>query len=105
AGSAAALERVADVPIYATDAIVRRSEPLQQTREGAEPKAWVSADLAAKLGVSAGDTVKVVQGSGSAVLAAAIDKTLPVNVVRVAAGHPSTAGLGAMFGPISVEKA
>ncbi|GGC18561.1 NADH-quinone oxidoreductase [Oxalicibacterium flavum] len=105
AASAGALERVADVPIYATDAIVRRSEPLQQTRDGAEPKAWLSADLAAKLGVAAGDQVKVVQGSGSAVLAAAIDKTLPVNVVRVAAGHPSTAGLGAMFGPISVEKA
>jgi len=107
AASAAAgsLERVADVSIYATDAIVRRSEPLQQTRDGAAPKAWLSADLAGKLGVSSGDQVKVVQGNGSAVLVAAVDKTLPVNVVRVAAGHQSTASLGAMFGPISVEKA
>lgn len=99
------LERVADVSIYATDAIVRRSLPLQQTNDGAAPKAWLSADLAGKLGVAAGDQVKVTQGAGSAVLAAAIDAKLPVNVVRVAAGHQSTAGLGAMFGSISVEKA
>ncbi|WP_293780416.1 NADH-quinone oxidoreductase subunit NuoG [uncultured Oxalicibacterium sp.] len=105
AASAGSLERVADVSIYATDAIVRRSEPLQQTRDGAAPQAWLSADLAAKLGLAAGEQIKVVQGSGSAVLVAAVDKALPVNVVRVAAGHQSTAGLGAMFGPISVEKA
>lgn len=99
------LERVADVSIYATDAIVRRSQPLQQTNDGAAPKAWLSSDLASKLGVAAGDQVKVTQGEGSAVLAAAVDAKLPVNVVRVAAGHQSTAGLGAMFGSISVEKA
>lgn len=99
------LERVADVSIYATDAIVRRSLPLQQTNDGAAPKAWLSSDLASKLGIAAGDQVKVTQGEGSAVLAAAVDAKLPVNVVRVAAGHQSTAGLGAMFGSISVEKA
>jgi NADH-quinone oxidoreductase subunit G len=55
--------------------------------------------------VKAGDKVKVTQGSGSAVLAAAIDKSLPASVVRVAAGHPFVATLGAMFGPINVEKA
>jgi NADH-quinone oxidoreductase subunit G len=47
----------------------------------------------------------VKQGQGVAVLAAAIDSKLPDSVVRVAAGHASTAGLGAMFGAISVEKA
>lgn len=100
-----ALERLADVSIYATDAIVRRSPPLQQTTDGAAPKVWLSQSLAQKLDVVAGASVKVTQGEGSAVLAAAIDASLPVNVVRVAAGHTSTAGLGAMFGAISVEKA
>src|SRR5690606_32200147 len=60
------LERVADVSIYATDAIVRRSEPLQQTNDAAAPKAWLSADLAGKLGVVAGDKVTVKQGNGAA---------------------------------------
>jgi NADH-quinone oxidoreductase subunit G len=96
---------VADVGIYATDAIVRRSLPLQQTNDGAAPKARLSRDLAQELGVAAGESVKVTQGEGSAILVAAIDSTLPANVVRVAAGHPSTSALGAMFGAISVEKA
>ncbi|HEX2603418.1 MAG TPA: NADH-quinone oxidoreductase subunit NuoG [Oxalicibacterium sp.] len=105
AAVAGALERVADVGIYWSDAIVRRSQPLQQTKDGAEPKARLSRELAQKLGIAAGDAVKVSQGEGSAVLVAAIDDTLPVNVVRVAAGHQSTSALGAMFGSISVEKA
>ena len=61
--------------------------------------------LADKLGVKAGDRVKVTQGSGSAILVAAIDARLPANAVRVATAHPSTATLGAMFGAINVEKA
>ncbi|MDD5472329.1 MAG: NADH-quinone oxidoreductase subunit NuoG, partial [Sideroxydans sp.] len=35
------LQRVADVPIYATDAIVRRAVSLQATADGAQPKAWL----------------------------------------------------------------
>ena len=49
--------------------------------------------------------VKVTQGTGSALLVADIDVRLPANVVRVAAAHPATATLGAMFGAITVEKA
>jgi NADH-quinone oxidoreductase subunit G len=103
--SASQLERIADVSIYATDSIVRRSAPLQATNDGAAPKAWLSTDLAKKIGVAAGEQVKVKQGEGSAVLVAAVDAALPANVVRVAAGHQSTSALGAMFGSISVEKA
>jgi NADH-quinone oxidoreductase subunit G len=102
---ASQVERIADVSIYATDSIVRRAPSLQQTNDAAAPKAWLARDLAQKLGVAAGDQVKVTQGEGSAVLVAAIDAALPANVVRVAAGHQSTAALGAMFGSISVEKA
>ena len=92
------------MPIYFTDAIVRRAPSLQQTADAAAPRAWLSAALSAQLGVAAGDRVKVTQGQGGAVLTAAIDKTLPATVVRVAAGHGSTAALGAMFGAIAVEK-
>jgi NADH-quinone oxidoreductase subunit G len=98
-------ERVADVPIYFTDAIVRRSISLQMTSDGAAPKAWLSIPMSSQLGVVSGDRVKVSQGQGSVTLIAAIDKNLPATVVRVAAGHNSTAALGAMFGAIAVEKA
>jgi NADH-quinone oxidoreductase subunit G len=49
--------------------------------------------------------VRVSQGDGSAVLPASLDPSLADNTVRVAAGHLSTAMLGAMFGAITVEKA
>jgi NADH-quinone oxidoreductase subunit G len=98
------LERIADVPIYFSDAIVRRAESLQQTRDAQAPKAWVSAAVAQKLGIADGTQIKVNQGNGSAVLTAAIDDALPDNVVRIAASHPSTASLGAMFGSIDLEK-
>jgi NADH-quinone oxidoreductase subunit G len=104
-GTAGALERVTDVPIYFADAIARRSEPLLRTADAQAPLAHLPSALAEKLGVKAGDTVKVSQGSGSAILVAAVDASLPANVVRVAAAHPSTAMLGAMFGAINVEKA
>ncbi|MGE5651272.1 MAG: NADH-quinone oxidoreductase subunit NuoG [Bacillota bacterium] len=101
----AKVERIADVPIYFTDAIVRRAPSLQLTHDAHAPKATLSAVLAQKLGVADGDQVKVTQGQGSAVLTASVDAKLPENVVRVSAAHASTAGLGAMFGAISVEKA
>jgi NADH-quinone oxidoreductase subunit G len=105
AQSGSQLERIADVPIYSSDAIVRRSQPLQETADAKRPKAWISAALAQKLGVAAGAQVKFAQGQGSVSLAVGIDKGLPDNVVRVAAAHGSTKNLGAMFGAISVEKA
>ena len=98
------IERVADVPIYFTDAIVRRAESLQQTTDAKSPKASVSPVLAQKLGIIDGAQIKVRQGQGAATLSVAIDAKLPENVVRVPAAHSSTIALGNMFGPITLEK-
>ncbi len=103
-GVSTQLERLSDVPIYFADAIVRRAEALQTTPDAQIPQAHLPAALALQLGVAAGDIVKLTQGEGSALLVAAIDAKLPGNVVRVAAAHAATAMLGAMFGPITVEK-
>ncbi len=105
APAASGLQRVADVPIYATDAVVRRSAPLQATADAAIPQAWLHSDELKKLGVQSGAVVKVSQGNGSVRLFAAADDKLPKGVVRVAAGHAATAALGAMFGTITVERA
>ncbi len=99
------LERLTDVPVYFTDALSRRSEPLQRTADANAPLVTLSKAVAESIGVTAGGKVKVTQGNGSAVLVANVDKTLPSNAVRVAAGHPAVSGLGAMFGSIQVEKA
>ena len=101
----AGLERIADVPIYASDAIVRRAHSLQLTADARAPLVGLPSALWARLGLQAGAKVRVTQGEGTAVLAAREDSTLAAHTVRVSAGHPSTASLGAMFGLLGVEKA
>lgn len=97
-------ERIADVPIYATDSIVRRALSLQLTADAHAPMAGLSAALWSSLGLKTGDKVRVSQGEGQAVLLARREPTLAENVVRVPAGHGDTATLGAMFGRLKVEK-
>jgi NADH-quinone oxidoreductase subunit G len=98
-------ERVADVPIYFSDPIVRRSPPLQATRAAQPPRALANARTLEAFRVAAGDKVRARQGDASALLEAALDDTLPDAVVRIPAAHASTATLGAMFGPITLERA
>jgi NADH-quinone oxidoreductase subunit G len=99
------LERIADVPIYTTDMIVRRASSLQLTADARELVAGIPPALWARLGLVEGDRVRITQGEGMAVLAARCDDTLAATAVRVAAGHAVTAALGAMFGTLTVEKA
>ena len=101
----AGLQRIANVPLYATDSVVRRAPSLQATADAAAPLLAIGAALAAKLGVQAGAKVRVKQGEGSVVLPVAIDATLAADTVRVSAGCPETAALGAVFGTVSLERA
>ncbi len=101
--AAAALERVAEVPIHFADALVRRAPSLQATRDAAVPTARMNATTLSKLGLAAGARMKVGAG-GTAVLAAELDAGLPDNCVRIAAGHASTVGVGPMFGNLTVER-
>jgi len=98
------LERLADVPIYATDSLVRRAPALQKTADARAPVATVSASLWTSLGLTTDAQVRVSQGDGHAVLTAKLDPTLADNVVRVPAGHPATAALGAAFAPLTVAR-
>ena len=98
------IQRIADVPIYFADPLARRSAPLQKTHDARAPMAWMNGKLLQSLGVVPGNSVLVKQGQNQVKLAAAMDDKLPDDCVRVAAGHPSTAGLGAMFGTVSLER-
>jgi len=98
------LERIADVPIYFGDPIVRRAGSLQRTRDALPPRAWISPRLAQDLGVKQGERVKILQGDGSATVEVGVDARLPAGCVRLAAAHRHTAGLGPMFGTVSVER-
>jgi NADH-quinone oxidoreductase subunit G len=103
-GQVAGIQRIAEVPIYAADAIVRRARSLQMTREAAAPVAWMNRALAERLALRAGDRVRVRQGAGEAVVAYGIDERLPADCLRLAAARPETAELGAMFGTVELER-
>jgi NADH-quinone oxidoreductase subunit G len=104
APQAGVLQRVADVPLYATDTLVRRAPALQATADARAPQVGVPSALWHALKLAPGSAVMVSQGEASVVLPAREEPTLAEHCLRVAAGHPSTAALGAMFGPITIEK-
>jgi NADH-quinone oxidoreductase subunit G len=102
---ASPVERVADIPIYFADPLVRRSGPLQRTKDAQPPKARMHRSTLSSLGVSEGGQVKVKQGKGEAILAAVVDPGVPPGVVRIAAAHASTCNLEGLSGPVGLEKA
>ncbi|HLS87809.1 MAG TPA: NADH-quinone oxidoreductase subunit NuoG [Burkholderiales bacterium] len=104
AAEGGSLQRIADVPIYFADPLVRRSPPLQKTKDAQAPRAWMNARLLARLGLGPNDMVLVRQGEGEARLKVGRDDGLPDECVRIAAAHPSTAGLGPMSGTVTLEK-
>ncbi len=99
------IERVSDVPIYASDSLVRHAASLQLTADARAPIASLPAALWAQLGLKPGARVRISQGAAQTVLAAQLDPTLAAASVRIPAGHADTVALGAMFGPVSVEAA
>nr|WP_175799463.1 NADH-quinone oxidoreductase subunit NuoG [Burkholderia anthina] len=99
-------ERLADVPIYHADALVRRAGALHLTAAAkAANVAALPAALFDKLGLKEGDAVRVRQGERAVQLPAVRDANLAETVVRVSAATPAGAALGSLFGELVVEKA
>ena len=101
----ASLQRIAQVPIYFSDALVRRAASLQMTKDSAVPTVRLAAETIENLGLSVGGAVRVTQNAGQALLEVEVDDAVPAGCARVVAGHAMTAMLGDMFGVISVERA
>ena len=96
-------ERVADVPMYFADPLVRRAASLQKTRNARPPAVRASAATLARLQLADGDAARVRRGEGEAMLKVVADPSVPDGCVRIAAAHPTTSMLGPMFGSIVVE--
>ncbi len=88
------LIRIADVPPYASDMLVRRATPLQQTRDNPKPAARMNAAQAAKLGLMGISKVRVQLGGGEAELGLVVDARVADGCVLVAAASAQTADLG-----------
>jgi NADH-quinone oxidoreductase subunit G len=92
--AAAGPARIAEVPIYAADALARRAPSLQQTRDAQPPVAMMNRALADRLGLRDGDLVRIAQDGGEALLPYALDEGLPADCVRIALARAETAQLG-----------
>jgi len=96
--------RLADVPMYAVDSIVRRASALQATHDNPPPAARLNQAEADRLGVFNGTPVTVRMVEGSAELPVIVDPRVPDGCVLVSSGYAETATLGA-FGPATVVRA
>jgi NADH-quinone oxidoreductase subunit G len=99
------LQRIADVAIYRSDAIVRRAEALQQTRASAVPSARIHPATLEMLGLLEAEQVKVRSQSGEVVFALSADQTVAPQCVRLPVGFELTALLGPTDSPLQVERA
>ena len=98
------IERIAPVPIYAADALVRRARPLQETKDAAFAGVALSPATIERLGLGDGESVLVRQGTGLAGLAVVADRRVPDDCACLPAGVPATAALDEGNGAVEIEK-
>ncbi|AHN27458.1 NADH-ubiquinone oxidoreductase chain G [Snodgrassella alvi wkB2] len=97
------LVRVGGVSLYATDAIVRRSEPLQSTVHAAVPAARANSMTLARFGLINGDTAQAKQGNSTVSITITTDDNLPENVLFLPL-HQSNWQLGALLTTVELSK-
>ncbi|MBE9564135.1 MAG: molybdopterin-dependent oxidoreductase, partial [Proteobacteria bacterium] len=103
--SASGLHRSSDVPMYATDAIVRRAGSLQKTIDAQSMCVRLNSAEADRLGVTAASSVTVTQGDNSAVLMLVIDETIPDSSAWIPLAVEGNEVLGSSFGVVSIAGA
>ena len=99
-----ALVRVGGTSMYYTDAIVRRSAPLQATSHAQTPIARVHSATLAKLGLQDAANVLAKQNGATVTVSVVADDALPKNVVHLPL-HGENAALGAMMNTIELAGA
>lgn len=101
------LHRIADVPLYAIDSLVRRSDPLQATQpiiEGELASIRLHPKTAKEHQLNEADIVFVKQGQNKIQLPVIFDERVPVDAASIAAGIEATVGLSELFGVIEISR-
>ena len=103
--TARGFERIADIPIYFADALVRRAASLQQAADARAPRARLHRSDMTRIGALDGGNVRLKNGAGELLVPVVADDTVPTGCVRLAAGHSSTWQAGPLAGSLVVERA
>jgi NADH-quinone oxidoreductase subunit G len=99
------IHRVGEVPMFSVDGLCRRAAALQHTGHAETAFVGLSPADIESLGVQEGDPVKLSQGDAVAELPARAMDELPQGAAWLAGGTPEGSLLGALLGPMKVEKA
>jgi NADH-quinone oxidoreductase subunit G len=99
---ASGMRRASEFGIYAGDALVRRSEPLQQTPDARRTVRIAPSD-AARLGICDRVAVEISQNDARIVLEAELDTSVTEHTVWLQAGVPETAALGPLYGSVELR--
>ena len=103
--SGAGLQRVADLPIFRSDAMVRRATALQLSAASQAPVARLHPDTVTALSLDVSSMVRVKSATGQIMIAAQTDRKVTPGTIRLSAGFDETMALGGAFTEISVERA
>jgi len=98
------IERIAPVPIYAADALVRRSKPLQATKDAQFAGVALSPATLESNGLATGEQALVRQDGGSITLEVIADSRLPDGCACLPAGTAATAALDVGGGAVVLDK-
>lgn len=98
------LIRIGQLPIYATDNIVRRSRPLQSTGDAISAAMYINSATLAGTKLSGMDKGIINQNGAQAVLPLVIDDSIPDQCVMVPVGVLGSEQLGGSYGPVELSK-
>ena len=97
------IHRSSDVPMYATDAVVRRATSLQKTVDAQTMCVRLNSAEAERLGVSTATAVTVRQGENSIALTLVIDETIPDDSAWIPSALEGNDQLGIAFSVVTIE--
>ena len=103
--SAGRIERIAPVPMHAVDALVRRSQPLQATKDAEFAGVGLSPATIGRLGLADGEPAVVRQNGASVTLDVVADRRVPDGCAHLPAGTPATAALVVGDGTVGIDRA
>jgi NADH-quinone oxidoreductase subunit G len=98
------LQRIAYLPLYAVDAIVRRAQALQNTPDGDVSALCLNSADATGLGLANGDKVLVSEKSGSAPMKVIVSDAVAEGAALLSMAIEATLPLGAPGGTLTVTK-
>ena len=99
-----ALARIAPVPMHAVDALVRRSKPLQATKDAEFRGVGLCPATIERLGLADGEPAVVRQNGESVTLRVVADRRVPDGCAYLPAGITATVVLDATDGTVVIDK-